>query len=1055
MRITTLIIAIVATSLASCSVEGSFVQAVLDANHDVGSGSDAAVETPVELVVSSTTMTVTEGSTQQFTVRLSAQPASSVLVTVETSDDTRLAASPTALLFSPTDWATDQTVTLTGRPDNDPNDENVTVTLRSTAIATPMTISVTVDDDDGLALAITPSTLDVGEGASATVNLRLTAMPPANVTVAIASLNTAVATVSTSMVTFTPANYAIDQAITVSGVEDADIVTSVTTIEFTSADLTTTSLPVQVADNDVLGITTSASSLSLVEGASGTFTVALSQQPPGNVSVTVTSGNGAVATVGPSPLQFTPATWNTPQTVTVISVADDDVANGSTSISLMATGLTTRTVAVNVTDDDVQALLTTPASTVAVTEGGTTTVGVRLAYRPATDVTITAATGNAAVATASGGLTFTPANYATTQFFTITGTQDADTANNTTSLTLEAATLALVSTLTINVTDNDALLTVSTAGSGTGTVASSPAGISNCGAASGADCTELYDIGTSVTLTPTAGASSTFSGWTGTHAGSCTGTAPSCTLSMAASRSVTANFTLKQYAVTVTKAGSGSGTVASSPAGISNCGAASNADCTEPFDHGTSVTLTPTAATGSTFAGWSGTDAAACTGTAPVCTLSVTQARSVTATFTINTYVLTVTKAGAGTGTIASSPAGISNCGAASGADCTEPYNHGTSVTLTPIAAAGSSFAGWSGTDAGACTGTAPACTLAITQARNVTATFTINTYPVTVTKAGTGSGTVASNPAGIIDCGAPTGSDCTENYAHGTSVTLTPTPFTGSSFAGWSGTSAAACTGTAPACTLSVTQARSVTATFTLNSYAVTVTKAGNGSGTVASSPAGITNCGGASNPDCTENFAHGTSVTLTPSPATGSLFTGWSGTDAAACTGMAPVCTLLVTQARTVTATFTLNQYNLRVIRDGAGNGGVTSSPAGITCSGANPDCNEMYNYNTSVTLTAAPSGGSYFGGWSGPCSGTQATCTVTMTQMYTVGASFHPSPVCGDGICNGTESCNNCPLDCGSCNPNPNCGDGFCTPEENKPFSFECCQLDCAVICAVIQE
>ncbi len=76
-------------------------------------------------------------------------------------------------------------------------------------------------------------------------------------------------------------------------------------------------------------------------------------------------------------------------------------------------------------------------------------------------------------------------------------------------------------------------------------------------------------------------------------------------------------------ALTVTKAGTGSGTVTSSPAGI-NCGGT----CTASYVSGTSVTLTAATAAGSTFAGWSG----ACTGTA-TCTVSMTAARSVTATF--------------------------------------------------------------------------------------------------------------------------------------------------------------------------------------------------------------------------------------------------------------------------------------------------------------------------------------------------------------------------------------------------------------------------------------
>jgi len=72
--------------------------------------------------------------------------------------------------------------------------------------------------------------------------------------------------------------------------------------------------------------------------------------------------------------------------------------------------------------------------------------------------------------------------------------------------------------------------------------------------------------------------------------------------------------------------------------------------------------------------------------------------------------------AGTGTGTVTSSPAGI-NCGSA----CTATFAPGTSVTLTAALGAAGAFAGWSG---GACSGTSTTCTLVVTTAPNITATF-------------------------------------------------------------------------------------------------------------------------------------------------------------------------------------------------------------------------------------------------------------------------------------------------------------------------------------------
>ena len=129
-------------------------------------------------------------------------------------------------------------------------------------------------------------------------------------------------------------------------------------------------------------------------------------------------------------------------------------------------------------------------------------------------------------------------------------------------------------------------------------------------------------------------------------------------------------------ALTVTKAGAGSGTVTSSPSGI-NCGSI----CSANYSSGTSVTLTAATASGSTFGGWSG----ACTGTG-TCTVSMTAARSVTATFnsTAATFSLSITKMGAGTGTVTSSPVGI-NCGGT----CTANFANGTSVTLSAAPGSG------------------------------------------------------------------------------------------------------------------------------------------------------------------------------------------------------------------------------------------------------------------------------------------------------------------------------------------------------------------------------
>jgi phospholipase C len=82
---------------------------------------------------------------------------------------------------------------------------------------------------------------------------------------------------------------------------------------------------------------------------------------------------------------------------------------------------------------------------------------------------------------------------------------------------------------------------------------------------------------------------------------------------------------------------------------------------------------------------------------------------------------------------------------------------------------------------------------------------------PPVLTVTVSGSGSVASSPAGIDAC-TSTGGTCSAIFSAGTGVTLTATPATGSTFTGWSG---ASCTGTGP-CSVTVNSAESVGATFT-----------------------------------------------------------------------------------------------------------------------------------------------------------------------------------------------------------------------------------------------
>ncbi|TAK64344.1 MAG: RHS repeat protein [Methylobacter sp.] len=409
--------------------------------------------------------------------------------------------------------------------------------------------------------------------------------------------------------------------------------------------------------------------------------------------------------------------------------------------------------------------------------------------------------------------------------------------------------------------------------------------------------------------------------------------------------------------------------------------------------------MTATVAAGSTFKRWGG----ACKGTAPSCTVTLKESQNATAIIDLLPITLNVTKTGSGSGTVTSVPAGI-DCGttcsstyspdfAAHGDDPDkgrenehnrengydsknphEPQDHdepgygkpAAVVTLTAAPTTGSTFEGWFG----ACTGTAPTCTVTMDQTQNVTARFMPMKVTLTASKTGNGTGTLTSLQTGI-DCG----DTCTASYDWGTSVTLAATPATGSTFTGWSG----ACTGTADTCTVTMDQLHNVTADFTLLKFTLTATKIGSGTGTLSSSPAGI-DCGAV----CNSSYDWNTPVTLTATPAAGSTFEGWAG----ACTGSATVCTVTMNQAQTVSADFAPAFKTLSITKTGSGTGTVASAPAGIDCGAT---CSADFATDTVITLTASPATGSTFQGWFGVCTGSAATCTVTLSQTKSAIATF----------------------------------------------------------------
>ena len=294
---------------------------------------------------------------------------------------------------------------------------------------------------------------------------------------------------------------------------------------------------------------------------------------------------------------------------------------------------------------------------------------------------------------------------------------------------------------------------------------------------------------------------------------------------------VNLNTNAQSFSLTVSKNGSGGGTVSSAPAGI-NCGST----CSFLFPTGTPVTITATPDATSSFSGWSG----AATGTNSSALINMNSDKTVSANFTRNSYTLNISKSGTGSGTISSTPAGIS-CGSS----CSASYLAGSSVTLTATPDAGSVFIGWSG---GGCSGTG-ICVVSIMSANTVVAGFnyTSSNYYADIDGDGYGAGDV------IIAGSQPPNTSINNLDCDDTEPSVNPgtTEICGNS-------TDEDCSGLLDDC----------------DKFALNLSKGGTGGGTISSAPAGI-NCGST----CSFLFPTGTSVTITATPDATSSFSGWSG--------------------------------------------------------------------------------------------------------------------------------------------------------------------------------
>ena len=450
------------------------------------------------VTVSATALTVAEGETGAYGVVLDSEPTGPVTVAPGLGNAAGVTLSPATLTFTATDWATALTVTVSATEDSDAEDEAAMITHEVSGgdydSVTSDDVAVAVLDDDTASttviLSLDESSVVEGNGArTITVTGTLdgaTRAGPTEVTVSV-SADTASGDDFAPVDDFTLTIDAGDRAgeatfALAPAADDVDEEGETVGVGGATAGLDVTGTRITIEDDDTRGVRLSRSALTVPEGSSGEYTVALTSNPTGAVTVMTTATGDADVMVAPESLTFAASNWSVPQVVTVSARGDVDGEDDAATIGHTVSGgdyagQSAEAVAVTVSDDEAASTtvsLSVDERTVEEDGGGQAIVvtgtlnGAPRAQATAVMVTV-GRTGDLAVEGTDYGtvadvtVTIAASQTSGSETFTLTPTDDAvDEPDETVSVTGTATGLDVTGT-TVTLIDDDATPTVTLA----------------------------------------------------------------------------------------------------------------------------------------------------------------------------------------------------------------------------------------------------------------------------------------------------------------------------------------------------------------------------------------------------------------------------------------------------------------------------------------------------------------------------------------------------------------------------------------------------------------
>ena len=315
-----------------------------------GGGYDSVTADPVTVTITEETqrgvtvapaaLTIDEGDTGTYRMVLQSEPSADVTVRVTVPNGAEAKVDKTTLTFTTDNWDQPQAVTVNATDDDDAIADSP-FTLTHTAVGgdyaaeTVDGVTITINDTTVPVLATEGVTAGEGDG-NLEFTVTLLAETADTVTVQYATAdNTATAgsdyTETSGTLTFSAGEdtQTVSVPILDDSIDEQDERFTLTLTNAANAELgdngeTSLTVTGTITDDDQRGLRLSAENLTVTEGDTNTYTVALASKPTSDVEVTITVPPGTDISVDKRTLTFTTSNWNDAQTVTVNAYQDRD-----------------------------------------------------------------------------------------------------------------------------------------------------------------------------------------------------------------------------------------------------------------------------------------------------------------------------------------------------------------------------------------------------------------------------------------------------------------------------------------------------------------------------------------------------------------------------------------------------------------------------------------------------------------------------------------------------------------------------------------------------------